>query len=197
MKRLFCCFTLACCFAIAGRTQNNIDSLSTDGNREWKDLTTYEEREHWVMSIMNQHYALLAKEPFNFDNSRPFLVNRIRECDTYYAIEVIDSTRIFHYTVVSPKTKKSRHKNKNDIVVGHVYYFTLRKLTNYSGKIGCSEVLHDVTFDVNGVEVRYISSDVLDAPPCLYRELKRATVCKTKETTHSLEVFSYARHPHI
>lgn len=184
MKRLFVIYALSCYIAIGGMAQNDADFHFPDSIYEWNDSMTYEERERWVMSLMNQHYALLAKESFNFDSLRPFFINRIRECDTYYAIEVIDSTKIFHYTVVSPKTKNSRHKNRNDIVVGRVYYFTLRKLTNYSGKIGCSEVWHDVTFDVNGVRVRYLSSDVLDGPPVCTENLNGLRyVKKTKRHT--------------
>lgn len=186
MKRFLLCFALSYCFTVSGMAQNNIDHLFQGSVYEWNDSMTNEVRERWVMSLMDQHYALLAKESFNFDSLRPFWINKIREYDTYYAIEVIDSTRIFHYTVVSPKTKKSRHKNKNDIVVGHVYYFTLRKLTNYSGKIGCSEVLHDVTFDVNGVKVRYLSSDVLEGPPVCTENLNGLMYIKKlrKKTIH-------------
>ena len=180
MRRFFLCFALSYCFTVCGMAQNNIDTLLQGNVHEWNDSMTYEERERWVMSLVNQHYALLAKESFNFGSSRPFWVNRITECDTYYAIEVIDSTKIFHYTVVSPKTKKSRQKNKNDIVVGNMYYFTLQKLTNYSGKIGCSEVLHDVSFEVNGMKVRYLSSDVLDGPPVCTEELNGLMYVKKK-----------------
>ena len=186
MKRFFVIYTLACCFAIGVKAQNDTDFHQPDSIYEWKDSMSYAEKERWIMSWMNQHYALLAKESSNFDSLKPFWVHKIRECDTYYAIEVIDSTKIFHYTVVSPKTIKSRHKNKNDIVVGHVYYFTLRKLTNYSGKIGCSEVLYDVTFDVNCVKVLYLSSDVLDGPPVCTEDLNGLMYVKKlrKKTIH-------------
>lgn len=187
MKRFFVIYTLACCFAIGVKAQNDTDFHQPDSIYEWKDSMSCEEKERWIMSWMNQHYALLAKESFNFDSLRPFWVNKIRECDTYYAIEVLDSTKTFHYTVVSPKTKKSRHKNKNDILVGRVYYFTLHKLTNYSGKIGCSEVWHDITFDVNGVKVRYLSSDVLDGPPVCTEDLNGLTyVKKTRKNNSSI-----------
>lgn len=167
------------------KAQNDTDFHQPDSIYEWKDSMSCEEKERWIMSWMNQHYALLAKESFNFDSLRPFWVNKIRECDTYYAIEVLDSAKIFHYTVVSPKTKKSRHKNKNDIVVGHVYYLTLHKLTNYSGKIGCSEVWHDVTFEVNGVKVRYLSSDVLDGPPVCTEDLNGLVYLKKPRKNNS------------
>ena len=185
MRRFLLCFAFSFCFTVSGIAQNNIDTLFQGSVHEWNDSMTYEEKERWIMSWMNQHYALLAKESFNFDSLRPFWVNKIRECDTYYAIEVLDSAKIFHYTVVSPKTKKSRHKNKNDIVVGHVYYLTLHKLTNYSGKIGCSEVWHDVTFEVNGVKVRYLSSDVLDGPPVCTEDLNGLVYLKKPRKNNS------------
>lgn len=165
MRRYSLYFALSFCFTISGISQNDTDTLSQDSIYEWNDSMSYEERESWINSLMNQHYALLAKESDNFDSLRPFLVNKIRECDTYYAIEVIDSTKIFHYTVVSPKTKKKKQKGSKDITEGSVCYFNLHALTKYTGKFGCSEVLHDITFEVNGVKVRYISSDVIDAPP--------------------------------
>ena len=180
MRRYLLCFALSYYFTISGMAQNNIDTLSQDSIYEWNDSMSYEERERWVNSLMNQHYALLAKESDNFNSLRPFLVNKIKECDTYYAIEVIDSTEIFHYMVVSPKTKKNKQKSKKDITVGLVYYFNLHALTKYTGKIGCSEVLHDVTFVVNGVKVRYISSEVLDAPPVCTENLNGLRYVKNK-----------------
>ena len=99
MKRFFVIYTLVCCFAMGVKAQNDTDFHQPDSIYEWKDSMSCEEKERWIMSWMNQHYALLAKESFNFDSLRPFWVNKIRECDTYYAIEVLDSAKIFHYTV--------------------------------------------------------------------------------------------------
>ena len=178
MKRLFISFVLASCIAIGARAQNNIDSLSTDDVYEWKDSMSYEERERWVKSLMDKHYALLAKESCNFNSVRPYLISKIEECDAYYAIEVIDSTRIFHYTVVSPKTKKTKQRSKKDIAVGSVYYLNLRALTKYTGKIGCSEMLYDISFEVNGKRVRYISTDVLDGPPVCTENLNELRYVK-------------------
>jgi len=164
MKRFFSLIFI-CYIIVTGAAQNDIDTLLMDSKFERNDSLSYEERVNWINGVMEQHYALLSKEHCNFDRKRPFFINNIKEYDTYYAIEVIDSTKVFHYTVVSPKIKKKKHKSEEDIVIGSVYYLNLHKLTDYTGKIGCSEVLHDVSFEVNGQKVRYISSSVLDAPP--------------------------------
>ena len=184
MKRFVVLFALVCGIIANGGAQN-IDTLSLDSIYEWKDSMSYEERELWVKSLINQHCAQLAKEPCNFDSLRPFLINKIKECDTYYAIEVIDFSKIFHYTVVSPKTKKNKQKNKKNIVVGSVYYLNLHALTKYSGKIGCSEILYDVSFEVNGKKVRYISSDVLDGPPVCTENLNGLHYVKKAGNSHS------------
>jgi hypothetical protein len=184
--KYFYFFAFTCCVLSTSTAQIGSDTLMMDNKFERNDSLSYEERVNWINSVMDQHYVLLSKEHCNFGRLKPFLINNIKESDTYYAIEVIDSTKAFHYTVVSPKTKKARRKSKNDIVVGSVYYLCLRKLTNYTGKIGCSEVLHDVSFEVNGQKVRYISSDVLDAPPVCTENLYGLRYVKNKGNCHPI-----------
>lgn len=178
MKRCYVFFIFTCCILVTGAAQNDLDTLFMDSAFERDDSLSYEERVSWIQSVMNQHYVLLSTEYCNFDRMRPYSINNIKEYDTYYAIEVIDSTKIFHYTVVSPKIKKKTYKSKENIVIGSVYYLNLHKLTDYTGKIGCSEILHDVSFEVNGKKVRYISSDVLDAPPVYTENLKELRYVK-------------------
>ena len=165
MKRNIVLLSLICITLANTIAQNDKDNFPTQISYDWKDSMSYAERELWVKSIMNQHYQLMAKEPSNFDSLRPFFINNIQECGGYYAIEVIDPANIFHYTVVSPKTKKNNKRSKKDITIGSVYYLKLFALTSYTGIIGCSEVLYGVSFEIDGKTVRYISSDVLYGPP--------------------------------
>ena len=60
--------------------------------------------------------------------------------------------------------------------------------TNDRSKKGSSDfvwALKDITFDVNGVKVRYLSSDVLDGPPVCTEDLNGLTYVKKPRKNNS------------
>lgn len=159
-------FLLNCCLITSMAQNEKEHTVSNCNNISFQSDTA---QPNWIEDAMTDYYNKIRKELELFDRKTPYVVDTIQEYDTYFTIGIFDTLKIFHYTIVSPKKS---HQHKNAISIGKVYYLNIHRLTNYTGIIGCNELLYDISFRVNGKRVHFISSNILEGPPVSTKDLK-------------------------
>lgn len=166
---------LICYFFILWGYTNGQNIHDTDSLMHYVEINTYDtifDKQAWINFNLTHFSDKLTTEfQKNFNHSTPFIVTRIQDHHKYYAIDIIDTSLQYRYTIVSIKNNISQGRGKI-IKVNETYYLTIKNITNYSGFIGVSEIPYDVNFRYRGKKIRYKSEDIQNGPPVITKDIR-------------------------
>lgn len=174
-KHILICYFFILCGYTNGQNIPNTDSLI-----HYEEIDTYDtifDKQAWINFNLSQFSDKLTTElQQNFNHSTPFIVTRIQDHHKYYAIDIIDTSHQYKYTIVSIKNNCCQRWGEI-IKVNETYYLTIKNITNYSGLIGVSEIPYDVNFRYHGKKIRYRSEDIQNGPPVITEDIMGIYIC--------------------
>lgn len=154
-----------------GYANGQIYGTDTASYLQQIDNDTLFDKQKWMESILAQHFVKISAEyQQNFDHPTPFTIIRIQNHNKYYAIDIVDTTHQYRYTIIS--IKDDRCQAKEIVKVNETYYLAIKNITKYSGFIGASEIPYDITFRYQGKKIRYRSTDIQNGPPVITEDIK-------------------------